>query len=223
MKLIIFISLLATSRLLDCNGKLITECKVCHESDPKCVLCNRNFLGPYCNICVGHKFLLNYLDSYACIDCVYSNCNSCDGTKACGNCPGDVESSDNSLNFCDSCKSPNKFLMNRKCINCADSPCGLDGVCDGSNICVCNNNKDCCGENSGSIYEVNDAGQHICSLCTVPGCGSCPSFDKIDCVRCIDGSMPIGNDLGRSCLHVFEYSESNFNWLWVLIAILFLI
>ena len=176
----------------------------CDGTD-KCITCRSGLTGEFCNICSEGMFMRKYLTSRICQACEDSPCTECNGTEFCVSCPEGIEGP-----TCNRCTNNLKgFVTRGKCIPCSESPCAPDGICDGTNICTCEDYY-CCGVYDGYYYEV---ASNTCRLCNIYGCGKCDSSTEIDCTFCLNGLMPSGN-LVDSCKQkeLANYQFSNVNY-----------
>ena len=111
-----------------------------------CTNCRNDLYGNYCEFCDSDKFMASYKTDKICIDCIYSPCMTCNGTTHCTSCPEGIIGDQ-----CNQCLDRSKFISNRECVDCSLSPCGSNGICDGTNFCICGSQY-CCGLYDGYFY-----------------------------------------------------------------------
>ena len=191
---------------LQCGNNPIPQCEVCAPVDI-CGECENGLIGTTCDTCEADEYFVFVQSNRGCIDCKYSPCSQCKGNGDCTSCISDVISYE--VPTCGKCVDTSKYLYWGRCIDCSLSPCGNDGICDGTKSCKCKNNNNCCIQDRGGVYKQID-GNHVCTRCTLPGCGQCPSETKLDCVTCIDGTIPSGS-IVNACVPVLEKYLSEIN------------
>jgi hypothetical protein len=125
-----------------------------------------------------------------------SNCSAC--SPSCQTCNGP------SSNDCLKCAS-NKAMFNHSCVTT-----NADGICEGSNGLIANNDKNECESEKLSFYQPDRAVNSLISLgcgAVTPNCASCkiPNYNvastikDAQCTGCLPGHFLVNGTCSRTC------------------------